>query len=231
MKNKEYYELIAEEIVSDLVSNVRIKNFTKNSDLLGAFAEECVKDLVNNVVSPLRVSTGSVVSKALVMGESDLPQLDLMIWNPTPFPAFFQKGSFGIVPTQSCVGILEVKRSNYSGVGKKIKKILDTAHNYVDGAPPKCVNRPSGKTEYVQDERPKALGIICLFDKTSSDNVLHELIEKKEVVSLLEHSGDMDLEPSLSGVLCLIDFLSVVRRRAGLSDGWKSINSDFIADS
>lgn len=223
MDLKKYYSLIAEELTANLTANLRIKEFTSNPELLGQLAEESVSELVSKFVSPLRVSTGSVISAALHSSGASLPQIDTIIWNPTPFPALFSQGNFGIVPSQSCVGIMEIKRSNYSGIGAKIKEIIDRADEFVDGAPPKLHGQV-----LCPDKDQKALGLVCIYDTSRSDGPLKALIESGSACYLLEHDGDLDLKCNRKGVLTLVDFLNKVRRRAVLSDGWKGINVEYI---
>jgi len=226
MKNSEYYDLLVKEIIADLTANLRIRQFTSNSALIGAFAEESTNELIKKIVFPLRVSTGSVIDKKLLEQNKDLPQLDCIIWNPTPFPALFEKGSFGIIPRTGVCGILEIKSSNYSGVGNAINKVLKMDSELVDEAPPTLYQ---GKL--VSDIYPKSMGVICLFDSSKSDTQLKTLIKENKVCTILEHKGDLEIIPSRKGILSLIDFLSKVRNRAVKSDGNKSINVDHIEKS
>lgn len=230
MKNSEYYDLLVEEIIADLTANLRLKQFTKNSALIGAFAEESVNELIHNVVSPLRVSTGSVISRYLLEGEKELPQIDCIIWNPSPLPALFSKGNFGLIPFANSLGIIEIKSSNYSGVGKKIESVLLRENELVDEAPPNAT-RSQGKIKLIPDKEPKSLGVICLYDSSKVDNKLTELIESKKVSVILEHTGDFELKPSRIGILNLISFLGKIRKRAILSDGNKNIAVDMINET
>lgn len=194
--------------------------------MIGAFAEESVKELIKRVVFPYRVSTGSIVSKSLLKSDEDLAQIDCIIWNPSPFPALFEKGNFGLITNQSCIGFLEIKSSNYSNVGKAIELVLKRENEFVEGGPPKL-----RKQKLIPDQLPKSLGIVCLYDKSKSDPKLKELINENRVSVILEHSGDFDLIPNRKGILNLIDFLRHIRRRGQESDGYKSINVDLIENS
>jgi len=223
MENSEYYDLIVEEIISDLTANIRLKQFTSNPALIGAFAEESVNQLIKDIVSPFRVSTGSVFSKWQLEGGDDLPQLDCIIWNPSPLPALFEKGNFGLIPYANSLGIIEIKSSNYSGVGKLIKSVLDKENELVDTIP---IYNAAGIP--IKDDDPKSMGLICLFDNSKSDKILSELIESKKVSVFLEHNGDFELKPSRSGILNLITFLGKIRKRGKNYEGRKGINIESI---
>jgi hypothetical protein len=223
MTNSEYYNLLVEEIISDLTANLRLKKFTSNSALIGAFAEESVNQLVSNLVSPFRVSTGSVFSKWSINKISDLPQIDCIIWNPSPLPALFEKGKFALVPYANSLGVIEIKSSNYSGVGKKIKGVLDREKEFVDIIP---IYNAAGKS--IKDSDPLSMGVICLFDKTKSDTTLNQLISDNKVCVFLEHEGDFKIKPSRNGILRLITFLGKIRNRGKNYEGRKSINIESI---
>lgn len=105
MEKEVYYKMLASEVTNDILANLRIKNFTNNSALIGAFAEETTKELIKKIVTPLRVSTGTVIRKTS-MESQDLLQLDCIIWNPTPFPALFEKGNFGMIPYQGSLAVV-----------------------------------------------------------------------------------------------------------------------------
>ena len=162
----------------------------------------------------MRTCSGSVIDIPLLTEFDDLPQLDCIIWNPTPFPGLFQKGNFGIIPKQSVCGILEIKSSNYSGVGSAIQRVLSIDSLLVAKSPPRL-----SQDNLVYESDPLSLGIICLYDRTKKDKVLTDLIEKNLVSIILEHDGDLNLEPSRAGVLNLVNFLKTVRNRAALKDG------------
>jgi hypothetical protein len=55
-----------------------------------------------------------------------LRQIDLIVWAPFPAPAFFDVED-GLVPKSSAFGVMEIKRSNYSGVDKELKTFLADA--------------------------------------------------------------------------------------------------------
>jgi len=82
--------------------------------------DECLARHVAKLVFPLRVCTGAVISEQLCSEPAKVPQIDTIIWSPSALPAVYTAGDFGLVPRGSVFGIMEIKRSLYSGVGKQL---------------------------------------------------------------------------------------------------------------
>jgi hypothetical protein len=238
----DYYKFLCQELVESLTANTRIRQITSNPAIIGAYAEASIRAFVEKTVAPSRVSTGSIVSPELLRKPEDLPQIDLIIWNPAPLPPIFHSGEFAIVPYQSCLGIIEIKRSNYSKVGAKLKAVLERAPSFVKGVPPKIENAPiivsntkdgptsaTGRLRLRQrDNGRKGLGVICVKEHKHHDDDLEQLIRDGDVSVLLERNDAGKVEPNLSGVLGLVNFLAEVRRRSVDSDGVRKLNIDFI---
>jgi hypothetical protein len=68
------------------------------------------------------VSTGAVIDYPVPPGE--WRQIDIIIWAPFPAPATFDVERFGLVPRSSAFGVIEVKRSNYHDVERKLEEFL-----------------------------------------------------------------------------------------------------------
>lgn len=94
---------LARQIVLELRPNDTINSFTTNTDLIGAYAEASLRQLVIRMVDPLRVCTGAVISPELCANPRSLPQLDLIIWSPSPAPTIYCSGDFGLVPRRSAL--------------------------------------------------------------------------------------------------------------------------------
>jgi hypothetical protein len=237
----EYYQLLAHELVAGLSANSRIIEITRNPTILGAYAEATVKEFVERVVAPYRISTGTVVSPALLRGGMELPQIDLMVWSPSPLPAIFQSGEFAIVPHQSCLGVMEIKRSNYTGAGADISRLIGSAPELVKGVPPELdggevlVRTPKGEPQTVsgqiqaktRDQGPRALGVVCVREHGRRDLELERLVEREEACILLNKVGET-VEPNLGGVLVLVNFLMAVRKRGRDSDGERRLDIEYI---
>ncbi|MDL2008476.1 DUF6602 domain-containing protein, partial [Vibrio parahaemolyticus] len=126
-----FWKTYTEQLVNSLTANNEIIKFTSNPAVIGAYAESAVTELIRNFMTPHICSTGSLIGTAQV-GEK-LKQLDLMIWSPTPLPAIFDTAGFALVPQQSVHGVIEIKRSTYSSVGKNMKDTLDWVAKNVEG--------------------------------------------------------------------------------------------------
>jgi len=119
MQLQEYLNtVVAEQLVSELKPILAIKGVTSNTDLLGKYTEAAVRSLVHRIVQPMRVSTGAVLDHPMPV---PLRQIDIIVWAPFPAPALFDVEGFGLVPKSSAFGVIEVKRSNYSGVEEQFE--------------------------------------------------------------------------------------------------------------
>lgn len=59
-----------------------------------------------------KVSTGAVIGASdSSVDLSKLPQLDLIVWDPSELPALFERDDFALVHRQAARAIIEVKRS------------------------------------------------------------------------------------------------------------------------
>jgi hypothetical protein len=185
MTGQEFLHLLAEQFVSELQPNEAIRKFTTNSDVIGAYAEASLRQFVARVVAPLRVSTGAVVSEQLCSEPGKVPQIDAIIWSPSPAPAVFNVGDFGLVPRSSCFGIMEIKRSAYSGVGKKMSETLreDRVYSLVGDVAKKIKVQSYGDTNALFSPHP-GIGVICIKEDNRSDPALDDLIHKGIVVVL-----------------------------------------------
>lgn len=195
MNESDYFALVAEQLISDLTRNIAIKRFTTNTDVIGAFAESTVRQFISRFVSPVRASTGAIISPELCSGPKTLPQIDIILWIPNPLPAVFESNDFGLIPRMSCVGFVEVKRSAYSGVGKKLGDLIERETSLV--APNACN----------ENQCNLSLGVICVRETTVSDSALDELITNGKVVVLMTCDESGTLIPNPSDIFKLINFL------------------------
>jgi hypothetical protein len=217
MNGQEFLELLAEQIVVELRPNKAIRKFTTNPDIIGEYAERSLRQMISRFVHPLRVSTGAVISEQLCSTPKTVPQIDTIIWIPSPAPAIFCAGEFGLVPRSSCMGIMEIKRSVYSEVGKKLEDALN------EDRVKKLVADPLFKTDNPDISAYPALGVVCLREKGKSDDKLDNLIKKGHAIVLFEQLED-DLIPCYKDIHRLINFLICIRKRAKLWDGEAFVN-------
>lgn len=235
----EYYKLIADALVNQLESNTLIRKLTVNSSLIGSYAESTVRSITERMVSPLRVSTGSITSPEL-FAEHELStsykdksgvlkQLDLIVWSPTPFPSLFDENGFALVSQYGVKGSIEIKRSCYSGVGKKIQEKLDWVEDNIPGMQEPNVLADETVTHYV-DSYWKALGVICLQEKDQTiDPELQSLIYRGRAVILLKESAEGVIEVNTSHVFHFVDFLSKCRRRSHSMESDYRVNVETIS--
>lgn len=224
---KEYWRAYADELVDRLTANGRIDNFTKNSALIGAYAEASVSKLIRGTVAPFRCSVGSVIGGDFGP-KSDLRQLDLIIWDPTPLPPIFEEGDFALVPYQSVLGVLEVKRSLYPDVADNLKSTLDWVEERVPGhrsAQPsvKELIRQSGSQKtpihlseaetYVRDPFHVALGVVCLRLHGQVSGAFEKLVADGRAVVLQDQSADGRISVRAGHVLHLVEFAKQARVR------------------
>lgn len=167
-----------------------------------------MRQLVVQMVSPLRVSRGAIVHQGICPANG--PELDAIIWYPTPMPAVFECGEFALVPSGSAWGFLEIKRSTYSGVGKKIAKLLDRVDELIPH-PGGVVLKKKVRDKQVRYER--ALGVVCIREQPRSDPALDRLASEHRAIILLEQDGEA-LKTRVDDMLTLLNFLAGVRRQA-----------------
>ena len=152
-----YLETVAAQLVSELKPILEIKGVTANTDLLGTYTEAAVRNLVSRIVYPMRLSTGAVLDYPM---PTPLRQIDIIVWAPFPAPALFDVEVFGLVPKSSAFGVIEVKRSNYSGTDRELDAFL------ADAQKRKIVSDPAGPLGDFQ--RAPGLGIVCVLDSKPS---------------------------------------------------------------
>ncbi len=209
---REWVRLICEELVNPVLSVERFKLMCDQHDLKGMQAEATVRNLVERFVVPLRVSHGTILHEDNAAGNK-APELDLIIWQPSPLPPMFEVGSFAIVPRGSAVGMMEIKRSNYNGeVGSKIKEKLDLADSLVWNY--------DGLLKQMLELNQRALGVVCLRDTTIKDEILDRLVAEGAAVVLLEAAGTgSKLTARTADVLKFANYLLGIRQRARILDG------------
>lgn len=231
-----YWSNYADELIRGLGATSGIKKFTKNPAVIGAQAESVVNKLIVQMVSPFKVSTGSIINPKLVEAEPGgrkhpLRQIDSIIWTPMPLPAIFEVENFALVPDRSVLGALEVKRSVYgSEMIENATETMDWVEKNVEGAignfPKSLLNKAqghSGKYTLTDDEEKlmkdemadkiwQSLLIVCLKEAGQRSSALDELVKEGRAVVLLEEV-DGDFRSNKSHVLHLLDFLIRCRTR------------------
>ncbi len=188
-----YFEELAKHLCGEFASVQSIENFTKNTDVIGAYAETLVGEFVRRTLHPLRVSCGTIISPAKFDTGEKLPQIDLIVWDPNPIPAIFDQGGFALVPKNSVIGTLEVKRTDYS---KGLDDILDRSTK---------VDHPGGLSNH--------LGVICVRQnhKLDGENKFTNLLNSNRAIYLIDYN-DSKVSVNPPGVIELVNFLARLRK-------------------
>jgi hypothetical protein len=206
-------------MIAELQPPSELKKFTGNTDVVGAYIEAAVRALVRRHVAPLQVSSGAVIDQANVPGDPRLPQIDTIIWAPSPAPAVFQVGEFGLVPRSSTFGVLEIKASAYN-LAKLDRRL--TAE---------CIKKVTADRS--EEERKRVgdfvagLGVICVRMANQSRSGLEKMRNASRVVVLFEEEADQ-YRPRPTDIYRLINFLAFMRLRGRLHEGEVYINTDLL---
>ena len=166
---------IAAQLVHELQPVLQIKQVTANTDLLGTYAEASLRRLVRRVVYPMRVSTGAVLDYPM---PDHLRQIDIVLWAPFPAPAVFEVEGFALVPRSSAFGLIEVKRSNYSGVDTVLEKFVSEEAAAIVAEP----------DEKIGDNCTAGMGVVSILENTPSAR-LKALLAQEKVVALFNKQG------------------------------------------
>jgi hypothetical protein len=203
MEIRDFLDTVASQLVNELTPILEIKGVTENTDLLGKYTEACIRRLVHRIVHPMHVSTGAVLDHPIPI---PLRQIDLIIWAPFPVPAIFEVEGFGLVPKSSVFGVIEVKRSNYSGTEEKLEGFL------ADVESQKIVAEYDPKLAPILDNSKSAgIGVICVLE-TSPSQKLKKLISESKVVAIFEKDGGKT-KVRAKDVFVLVNFLQFVTWR------------------
>ncbi len=226
MTKQEFLKALADQLIHELRPNQSIKKFADNPDVKGAYAEATLKQFVSRVVAPLRVSTGAVISEEICERPSDVPQIDLIIWAPSPAPAIFCSGDFAIVPRSSCFGVMEIKRSLYSEAGKGIGKVIgnNLAYKLVGDVAQKIQFDPATTSDSDFTAYP-GLGVICIRERDQYNQRQYcELEQAGIALTLFNERANGDLDANPKAVFRLINFLILTKLRARMMEGRDYVN-------
>jgi hypothetical protein len=215
MDVRQYLATVAAQLVNELRPILEIKGVTANTDLLGKYTEASVRNLVHRIVHPMRVATGAVLDYPIPV---PLRQIDLIIWAPFPAPALFDVEGFGLVPKSSAFGVIEVKRSNYSGADVQLEAFL------ADVEAKKIVADPGSFQDF---GRSPGLGVICVLEGRPSSR-LQTLLDADRAIAIFERVGDT-AEVRARDVLVLVNFLQFVTWRYRVQSsgpGFPELNTD-----
>lgn len=201
---RDYWKRYAEAFAIPLHGNGLLGSFVSNPSVTGAYAEAWVHSLVKAMVPNLCISTGAVIRTTDVTQQKELrevPQSDLILWDPRQMPGLFQSGNFALVHTQAVHAIIEIKRTytKPKKLKEQIKKQkMRLLSNY----------RRNILTVVVAHESP-------LFSKTVEPNWVEKTkLDDIIITRLLDKNTS---QPDPNGIFALIYFLAYISKNAQLA--------------
>lgn len=123
----QYWDLYAHAFANPIQTNGLLSEFVTNPAVTGAYAEAWVRATVTNMLARhFRISTGAVICPTDGhRGLAQVPQCDLIVWDPSEMPAIFEFGQFALVPMFAVRAIIEVERTfNKKRLGQQLKDRL-----------------------------------------------------------------------------------------------------------
>jgi hypothetical protein len=211
----EFLKALAPHLLGDLQPPANLTRFTRNPAVVGAYVENAVRALVARYLAPLNVSTGAVIDQSNKVADPKLPQIDTIVWTPSPLPAVFEAGEFAMVPRSSALAVLEIKSSAYDISG-------------LDGRLSAAVLR-----KLVADPLPGedvadlGMGVVCVRLARQSRERIARMRNASRVVVLLDQEGDRYV-PRAGDIYRLVNFLAAVRMRARVHHGRVCINLEAL---
>ena len=172
---KNYFEILGQKLreINTIIS------FTKNSAVIGQFTENIIMDFLRSMITPLSLSTGTVISPETHTKEK-LNQIDGIIWAPNPLPAICEVNNFGLIPRNSVFGIFEVKRTSYASGLTKIADLFEKRNLYL---PPHatenyfaivCINTKETSLSNLKKRYPEKIFCLLNCNKSSELAINHE---------------------------------------------------------
>src|SRR6266498_3446602 len=102
MEPQKYLDLLGSQLAHELTAHDKIRTFVgSHPDLIGHYAEASTRDFISRVVTPLKVSTGTILYEGNI---GNPPQLDAIVWSPILVPAIFENANFAIVLGEAPMG-------------------------------------------------------------------------------------------------------------------------------
>ena len=146
----------------------------------------------------MRVSTGAVIDYPMPV---QLRQIDAILWAPYPAPGVFEINDFALVPRSSAFGLMEIKRSNYSGVDDQLEAFASAA--------PGTAAAPNSAID--GDERYPAMGVVCVLEAGPSARLTAQLSAGK-AIAIYQKTSNESPEATVRAVdvLKLVNFLHFV---------------------
>jgi len=109
----EHWEAYADAFAQPIQSNGLVSRFVSNQNVTGSYAEAWIRSITRNMLgNKFRISTGAVIRPSDgVRGLHQVPQCDLIVWDPSELPGLFECDDFALVPFAAVRAVIEIKRS------------------------------------------------------------------------------------------------------------------------
>jgi hypothetical protein len=150
MESQEHLKLLGHQLAHELTAHDKIRAFVGSHPvLIGNYAEASIRDFISRMVTPLKVSTGTILYEKNI---GNPPQLDAIVWSPILTPAIFENGNFAIVPRGNAHGFLEIKSTSYSDAGEDIAKKLAYEDELIRRRESRSCSRESHRLKWGSDD-------------------------------------------------------------------------------
>jgi hypothetical protein len=201
---RKHWDSYAQAFAQPLQANGLLSRFVTNPNVTGAYAEAWVRAMTRNMLGHrFRISTGAVIRATdKIRGSANVPQCDLIVWDPSEMPAIFESGEFALVPLFAARAIIEIKRTcNREQVTQQLKE----------------------RRKLLPDFGP-LLGVVIthpqsLFDQECEPNWLAERETGEPPITRLLDANNM---PDTNGIMVFIYFLAQVAGHSGLTSSASS---------
>lgn len=228
MKPQKYLKLLADELASEFAPIERLKRFTRNSDIIGAHAEAAVRQFVRRAVAPLRVSTGAIIYEGNTGKRATLRQIDTMIWSTAMAPSVFECGEFALVPRGNCHVALEIKRTMYSGSGRKAREILSEESKLFQHWV-KITENESSLNSQAAGSKPNMVAVFCI-EGDKPDAQARKLVADGKGLLLLKRKGKSYC-PNHEDVLKFVNVLLQARWLSMQTQVLQAVNAQLVRPS
>ncbi len=127
--------------------------------------------------------------------------MDVILWAPFPAPGVFEVNDFALVPRSSAFGLMEIKRSNYSGIDDELEAFASVAPS-VAAVPHSAI---------AGDDRHPGMGVVCVLETAPSARLTAQL-DADKAVAIFEKTSKDSPEATIRAVdvLRMVNFLHFV---------------------
>lgn len=194
-----YWNNFANVFAYPLKANELLGQFVKNTAVTGAYAEAWIMQIAKSMLPQYRISTGVIIRASDKDRDfAKVPQLDLIVWDPSELPALFEIEDFALVPNFSARAIIEVKRSCSDIRGLREQMEIQK----------KCL---------LHEFRSNIFGVVISHNKALFDmEVSPEWLKQERSIPAMTRLLDENNEVDVDGMFAFIYFLSQIAGRGAI---------------